>query len=197
MMRLEHLVDLGLSILLLVLLPYFSFVLAMSCAAVFLGKRNADRPGTGMGRPSPLSRFLVVIPARDEELVMAETVLSATALDYPAELFQVLVIADNCSDGTADRARAAGARVIERFDAAKMSKGYASSISSRYCANPASSMPWMPSSSSMPTRPWIRTPPEVRPRSRVGVRLDPVLRLRRQRRSVVADPADGLLVQPG
>jgi cellulose synthase/poly-beta-1,6-N-acetylglucosamine synthase-like glycosyltransferase len=36
-----------------------------------------------------------------------------------------LVVADNCSDGTALRARKAGARVVERFDPARKSKGYA------------------------------------------------------------------------
>ena len=37
----------------------------------------------------------------------------------------MLVIADNCTDDTASRAREAGARVLERRDVARKSKGYA------------------------------------------------------------------------
>jgi cellulose synthase/poly-beta-1,6-N-acetylglucosamine synthase-like glycosyltransferase len=73
----------------------------------------------------PDPRFLVVIPAHDEEGNIAGTVLSARAMDYPPALFDVLVIADNCTDRTAEAARVAGARVIERFDSDRKSKGYA------------------------------------------------------------------------
>jgi cellulose synthase/poly-beta-1,6-N-acetylglucosamine synthase-like glycosyltransferase len=47
------------------------------------------------------------------------------AIDYPAKLFDVLVIADNCSDDTAARAKEAGARVVVRSDETRRSKGYA------------------------------------------------------------------------
>ena len=46
-------------------------------------------------------------------------------MDYPESLFSVLVIADNCTDRTAAVAADAGARVVERFDPARKSKGYA------------------------------------------------------------------------
>ena len=50
---------------------------------------------------------------------------SCLAANYPASRFGVLVIADNCSDRTSSLAAAAGARVVERFDPQKKSKGYA------------------------------------------------------------------------
>ena len=56
---------------------------------------------------------------------MATTVASCRAVDYPESLFSVLVIADNCTDRTAMVAADAGARVVERSDPAKKSKGYA------------------------------------------------------------------------
>ncbi|WP_027857987.1 glycosyltransferase family 2 protein [Marinobacterium jannaschii] len=59
-------------------------------------------------------RFAVVIPAHDEQLLIAETVSAALKQSYPADSYAVIVIADNCSDNTAELARAAGARVIER-----------------------------------------------------------------------------------
>ena len=66
-----------------------------------------------------------MIPAHDEEPVIATVVKSCLELDYPQSLFQVVVIADNCSDRTASLAGRAGARVVERFDDLKKSKGYA------------------------------------------------------------------------
>jgi 1,2-diacylglycerol 3-beta-glucosyltransferase len=70
-------------------------------------------------------RFCVVIPAHNEETGIALTVANVRALDYPADRFEILVIADNCTDRTAERARGAGAKVHERFDTKRKSKGYA------------------------------------------------------------------------
>jgi 1,2-diacylglycerol 3-beta-glucosyltransferase len=86
---------------------------------------------TAMARPRrPLVgdrsvRFAVVIPAHNEALSITDTVASVLALDYPAGLRKVVVIADNCTDHTAQVAKDAGADVIERFDDQRRSKGYA------------------------------------------------------------------------
>ncbi len=102
----------------LALLPYFLLLLVAATAAMLTRRR--DLPAD-----EPRSRLLVMIPAHDEETGIAATVASGLASDYPAGLFEVLVIADNCTDRTAAVARSAGARVIERSDASKKSKGYA------------------------------------------------------------------------
>jgi cellulose synthase/poly-beta-1,6-N-acetylglucosamine synthase-like glycosyltransferase len=73
----------------------------------------------------PRVRFDVVVPAHDEEAGIQDTVRSLLALDYPAELRRVVVVADNCGDATAERARAAGAEVLERTDPEHRGKGYA------------------------------------------------------------------------
>ncbi len=83
--------------------------------------RRADPPTMG----EPRTRFQVIVPAHDEAAGIAETVESLAAIDYPRELFEVVVVADNCTDDTAARARAAGARVLERFDDKLRGKGYA------------------------------------------------------------------------
>jgi cellulose synthase/poly-beta-1,6-N-acetylglucosamine synthase-like glycosyltransferase len=69
--------------------------------------------------------FAVVVPAHNEENGIAATVRSLLALDYPGDRFTVVVVADNCSDRTADVAREAGATVIVRQDPANRGKGYA------------------------------------------------------------------------
>jgi cellulose synthase/poly-beta-1,6-N-acetylglucosamine synthase-like glycosyltransferase len=69
--------------------------------------------------------FAVVIPAHDEESGIARTVQAALAMEYPADEFRVLVVADNCTDGTAQAASGAGATVLVRSDAARRGKGYA------------------------------------------------------------------------
>jgi cellulose synthase/poly-beta-1,6-N-acetylglucosamine synthase-like glycosyltransferase len=54
----------------------------------------------------------LIIPAYDEEEVIAAKVADALALDYPPERLQVIVASDGSSDATAERARAAGADLV-------------------------------------------------------------------------------------
>ena len=92
----------------LVLVPYFLYLLLISVAAR-LPRRQLSLP------VNPVSKFLIVIPAHDEEPVIRDVVQSCLAVSYPRELFQVVVIADNCSDQTARLAagaRCAGGRAV-------------------------------------------------------------------------------------
>lgn len=73
--------------------------------------------------PSP--KFLFIVPAHNEEAGIAATVRSLQAVDYPSAAFDVLVVADNCTDATAACAREAGASVLERRDLQNRGKGYA------------------------------------------------------------------------
>ncbi len=73
----------------------------------------------------PRTRFEIVVPSHNEELGIAATVGCLFALDYPAALRRVVVVADNCSDATAARAAEAGAVVLERQDTSRRGKGYA------------------------------------------------------------------------
>ena len=70
-------------------------------------------------------RFMAIIPAHNEAAVVANLVESLKNQDYPKDLYDVYVIADNCTDKTAQIARDAGAIVYERFDENKKTKGYA------------------------------------------------------------------------
>lgn len=80
---------------------------------------------TTLRQGAPTSRFVIMVPAHNEEKLLPRLLASCQALDYPRALFQVHVVADNCSDGTAAVARAAGASVHERFNTEQRGKGYA------------------------------------------------------------------------
>ena len=67
----------------------------------------------------------VVVPAHNEELQIAATVRAILGSDYPPEQRRVLVIADNCTDRTAQAAQAAGALVFERSNLVERGKGQA------------------------------------------------------------------------
>lgn len=58
------------------------------------------------------TRFRIVIPAHNEAKHIATTVSAALALDYPRSHFSVLVVANACTDETAEVAQAAGAAVL-------------------------------------------------------------------------------------
>ncbi len=75
--------------------------------------------------PTSLPRFDIVVPAHDEEPVVAATIASLLATDYPPTQRRVCVVADNCTDRTAQRAEAAGARVLVRTDPDRRGKGFA------------------------------------------------------------------------
>jgi cellulose synthase/poly-beta-1,6-N-acetylglucosamine synthase-like glycosyltransferase len=103
------------------LIPILAASLYLGLLAL-LARRREGLPG------SATTRFDIVVPAHNEESGIEQTVRSLRALEYPAELFRILVIADNCSDRTAELARGAGALVIERFDTVQRGKGYALSL---------------------------------------------------------------------
>jgi len=73
----------------------------------------------------PRLRFDVIVPAHDEQIGITATVKSLLAMDYPADLRRIIVVADNCTDATADAAAGAGATVLVRTDPTKRGKGYA------------------------------------------------------------------------
>ena len=70
-------------------------------------------------------RYAILISARNEEAVIPHLLDSIRAQDYPSELIDVYVCADNCTDSTAEVCREKGAVVYERHDLSKIGKGYA------------------------------------------------------------------------
>src|SRR5262249_33750666 len=74
----------------------------------------------------PYARFALLVPAHNEEAVIGKLLESLSELDYPADQYTVHIVADNCTDTTAELARASGyALVHERSDQEKRGKGFA------------------------------------------------------------------------
>ncbi|MGH2457572.1 MAG: glycosyltransferase family 2 protein [Chloroflexota bacterium] len=92
---------------------------------VVLALASAIPSASSLSARQPTHRFVIAIPAHDEEDVIAATVGRLRQLDYPGELFAVHVVADHCSDQTAALAHQAGAVVHERQDGPRSGKGAA------------------------------------------------------------------------
>jgi 1,2-diacylglycerol 3-beta-glucosyltransferase len=70
-------------------------------------------------------RFAVVVPAHNEEALIESTMESCLAIEYPTDKYDIVVIADNCTDATAAIVRSRGIQCLERHDETKIGKGHA------------------------------------------------------------------------
>ncbi len=70
-------------------------------------------------------KYGIVIAARNEEKVIGNLIDSIKKQDYPQELLTIFVVADNCTDKTADIVRKKGCICYERFDNERKTKGFA------------------------------------------------------------------------
>ncbi|NLU07468.1 glycosyltransferase family 2 protein [uncultured Clostridium sp.] len=77
------------------------------------------------GEVEPKRSFALIIAAHNEEIVIEDIIESLKDLDYPKKLYDIFVIADNCTDKTALKARKKGAFVYERNSVGRRGKGYA------------------------------------------------------------------------
>ena len=96
-----------------------SFSLFLTLVIGFLQKREDFQ------KPAYLKKFAIVIPAHNESLLIGRTLESVLSVDYPKHLYDIYVIADNCSDNTADIARKMQVQCLERFEPERRGKGYA------------------------------------------------------------------------
>lgn len=103
--------------LLAVCTTYLLILLAAACWS--------DRRRYRQGSDSSGVRFVVLIPAHDEQGGILRTLQSVKMTEYPDAMRRVVVVADNCTDRTGELARAAGATVYERSDTRRTGKGYA------------------------------------------------------------------------
>ena len=70
-------------------------------------------------------KYAILIAARNEKYVIGNLLDSINKQDYPQDLLTTFVVADNCTDNTAEIARSKGAICYERFDDVHKTKGFA------------------------------------------------------------------------
>ena len=104
--------------LMYVLVVYWCYQIVVSlCALVKL----KDKPYI----TNKNHKFMAIIPAHNEEAVVSNLIESLKNQTYDKKLYDIYVIADNCTDATAEIAKKAGAIVYKRFDPDHKTKGYA------------------------------------------------------------------------
>ena len=101
----------------------FAFIACFSYQIVYLIAPYIKKEKTH--KPLQMHRYAILIAARNEENVLGGLLDSIRAQNYPSELVDIYVVADNCTDTTAEIAYAHGAYVYERFNRVQIGKGYA------------------------------------------------------------------------
>ena len=100
------------------------FVFGLTCYYLILGLfgffRNKEKKNY-----DPKNKFALIIAAHNEEVVIGNLIESMLKLDYPKGMYDIFVIADNCTDNTAKIARGYNVNVCERNVSDKRGKGYA------------------------------------------------------------------------
>ena len=106
------------------LLSILALMAIVPCGAYLwflaLASIRARKQAAGEGT---LNRFAIAIPAHDEEDVIGHTVVNLKRLDYPADYYDIFVVADFCQDETAQSARTEGATCFERTTGDRSGKG--------------------------------------------------------------------------
>jgi len=112
----------GAGIILLILLIYLGaatiYLLTLALAYFLAGARSS-------GSAVPLNRFAILVPAHNEELLIATLCESLLKVDYPKDKYDIYIVADNCSDLTAEISRQYPLTVLERVDPDNGGKGQA------------------------------------------------------------------------
>ncbi len=103
----------------LLLAGLVGYLLLLTVAAWYASRKKSVLTG------EQKSRFLILIPAHNEEQLLPELLTNLRQLAYPKSQYSVHVVADNCTDRTAEIARQEGAVAHERTNDAQRGKGYA------------------------------------------------------------------------
>ncbi len=103
----------------IVLLLIVSYLLFLTLGALIARRR------TPFQKTNPTHRFAILIPAHNEERLLPMLLANLHQMDYPKSLYTIYVVADNCTDQTAQLGRANGAVVYERHNQIQIGKGYA------------------------------------------------------------------------
>jgi len=96
-----------------ILLTLFYFYQGVYVLIALIGKKKKNNIKEDN---AALHKYAFIIAARNENAVIGNLIDSIKNQNYPKELIDVIVVADNCTDNTAEISRQHGAIVYERFN---------------------------------------------------------------------------------
>ena len=102
-----------------VYLSFYVLYLVFLLFANFLIKEKSNLEA------SPKTYFEIIVPAHNEEIFLPRLLRSLIELDYPSDLYNIMVVADNCTDKTVGITSDFGLDFIDRNDTEKIGKGHA------------------------------------------------------------------------
>ena len=106
--------------ILLVIVGGAGMVYQGACIVMSLFSKPVRFPDAPMDK-----RYAVLISARNESKVIGNLIDCIHGQTYPSDLIDIWLVADNCTDDTADVVRAMGCHVVERHNDQLIGKGYA------------------------------------------------------------------------
>lgn len=119
-MGLEFIIQFNFCIFIILSVFYFYQIIY-----VFISLWGEKRKNKLVSDAKVLHRYGVIVAARNESAVIPQLIQSIHNQNYPKELIDIFVVADNCTDSTAQVSRDAGAFVYERNNKNEIGKGYA------------------------------------------------------------------------
>jgi 1,2-diacylglycerol 3-beta-glucosyltransferase len=109
------------SINIMFLVVFGGLILYLAILSILAACAKSIKPNTSLS----YKRFAIVVPAHNEEVSLSKTVQSLLEIEYPKTHYDIIVVADNCTDSTVEIAKTSGAKVFERTNAQQRGKGYA------------------------------------------------------------------------
>jgi len=109
----------------LMLLCLILYLAAGVIYSLFLAAASFVLPEPKSAEPAKHVRFIILVPAHNEEMLIGRLCRSLLNIRYPKDLFAVYIVADNCSDNTVNVCGAYPVRVLERHDRDRVGKGHA------------------------------------------------------------------------
>ncbi|MBQ7624637.1 MAG: glycosyltransferase family 2 protein [Clostridia bacterium] len=111
-------------IITIIFMVCYSYQFVYIPIVIFFKDRKEKKVKAARGEIT-LHDYAVLICARNEQAVIGDLLDSFAEQTYPKERLHIFVMADNCTDGTAEKARLHGATVYERKNDELIGKGYA------------------------------------------------------------------------
>ncbi|MDU3113334.1 MAG: glycosyltransferase family 2 protein, partial [Megasphaera sp.] len=113
----EHILDIVMIPIQVIIVFYSLYYFTLACFGLMKRREHSTA--------APKHTFAAVICAHNEERVVWQLIDNLKQLNYPRDMYDIYVVADNCTDNTADICREHGAIVKVRTNKEEVGKGYA------------------------------------------------------------------------